>query len=235
MKVSNGSGILAADRLPKMWMAVDEISEVFAEDALSHPQSDNKWLVVNGRVNNGVTYVYAVNDHRSAGAIGREFGTVLEQGEPLTAGIRMDKTANIVAVYDLTTHRKIDFKRDGDAILWSTDYAPASAKLFALLPTVIENFTLTVPKEVKRGKPFSIKVSFLDNNGKIVPALLPVRLTIKDSQGSVSEFSDTFAAKKGVLVHDGWIAVNDKSGTWSVVAEDLASGKSITRYFDVIE
>jgi len=89
------------------------------------------------------------------------------------------------------------------------------------------------PETAERGRPFAITARILDAAKVPVAGLLPIRVTIRDGQGAVSEYSDTFAMKDGVFTLNGWVALNDTGGTWSVTVEDLASGRTVREYFPV--
>lgn len=229
----NPSAVNAKQRIEKMWATTDEIREIFAPAIAKLPQADSKWLVVNGRLWNATRYVYAVNDKRSAGAVGRKYGTVLENGEELTASITVPNAANIAAVYDLTAHKEVAISRKGDSITWAKTYAPASAALFALLPRKIEKLELTTSKSVKLGGKFDINLKILDAKGAPIEGVVPIRMTLRDSRGEISEYTDYFAVENGEWSKSGWIAKNDSIGTWHVKIDDLASGKTVTTSFQV--
>jgi Beta-galactosidase trimerisation domain len=233
MRVRNeGQGIRAPERIKKMWETVAEIKKVFAAQCKEVAQPSDPWLTTTGREFEGVPYVYAVNDKRSAGAVGKRFGTILEVGEPLTASLSAP-AKDVAAVYDLVTHRKVAVTRKGDRITWQKDYAPASATVFALLPQEIGSLRVSLAPDVKRGGSFELQVNILDVKGKPVRGVLPIRFTLRDSQGMENEYSDTFAVKNGTFTKQGNIALNDLSGTWSAKIDDLASGLSKTIYFKV--
>jgi Beta-galactosidase trimerisation domain len=232
-QVRHGSGVKAPERIKLMGKTVDEIKHVFAAFRAQLPQADSNWLLINQREWQGIRYIYAINDHRSAGNVGKKWGIMLENGEPLTASITLPKSAGQVNVYDLAAHKKIATKLKNGSISWTSDYAPASAKLFALLPQAIANTELKVTKQVKRGKAFTVDVKITDTAGKLIKALIPIQITIKDGQGAVSSYSDSFAVKDGSFKLSGIIALNDTGGTWSVNVKNLADGTSTTRYFKV--
>jgi Beta-galactosidase trimerisation domain len=232
-QVRHGSGVKAPERIKLMWQTVDEIEKLFAAFRTQVPQADSKWLLINQREWQGVRYIYAINDHRSAGIVGKKWGIMLENGEPLTAQIKLPKSTGPVTVYDLAAHQKVATKLKDGSITWSSNYAPASAKLFALLPQTIASTKLTVPKQAERGKSFTVDVKITDATGQLVKGLIPIQVTIKDGQGAVSSYSDSFAVKDGSFKLSGIIALNDTGGTWSVTVKNLADGAITTSYFKV--
>ncbi len=120
-----------------------------------------------------------------------------------------------------------------DRLIWEADLPPASATVYAMLPQQIPRLELTTPASAERGKPFKVVAQVLDGDGQPVAGPIPVRITVRDGQGAINEYSDTFAMKNGQLVLEGWITVNDTGGAWSVTAEELASGRSARKYFRV--
>ncbi len=228
-----GQGVPGPERRRRMWSTVDEIENVFADYRNRVPHADSKWLVINERRFDDVRYIYAVNDHRSQGAVGKTWNVMFEQGEPLTASITVPDADKVTAVYDLVEHRRVDTDRTPTGLRFKADYPPASATIFALLEQAIDTVDLAVPETVERGKTFAVGVTVLDEADKPVRGVLPIRITIRDGQRALSEYSDTFAVKNGTFSLEGTIALNDTGGTWSVTVDDLASGRSVTRYFKV--
>ena len=92
---------------------------------------------------------------------------------------------------------------------------------------------LRTPKTVALGSEFKLNLRILDAKGVPVEGLTPIRLTIRDSHGAVSEYSDYFAVENGKWSKSCWIAKNDSIGTWSVEIKDLASGKTTDANFKV--
>ena len=232
-QVRHGSGVKAAERIKIMWKNVAEVENVFAAFRKEVPTANSKWLLINQREWQGIRYIYAINDHRSAGAIGKKWGIILENGEPLTASIKLPKGSDKVHIYDLAAHTKVKTTIKNGTVSWSSDYAPASAKLFALLPQEIASTRVAVPKQTERGKSFAIDVMVIDAAGKPIKGLIPIQVTIKDGQGSVSDYSDYYAVKDGKFTMNGIIAINDTGGTWCVKVKNLANGTVTTKYFKV--
>ncbi|MCX5642197.1 MAG: beta-galactosidase trimerization domain-containing protein [Candidatus Omnitrophica bacterium] len=229
---SSATRLSAPDRAKMMGTVSDEIAGIFAEYRAKLPTADNKQLIVNTRLWEDIPYIFAINDNRSAGTQVGQYGVMLENGEPLTASITLPLSRGSRAVYDLVEHRKVETTNAKQGLRWSKQYAPASGTLFAVLPQEIAGLEVTVPdKPVAAGQAFTITARLLDAGAKPVRGRLPLRLTIRDGQGSVSEYSDVFAFTNGQFKKSGFIARNDMTGTWSVQIDDLASGRSVTKYF----
>lgn len=237
MSVGNKKGITAEDSRQLVWKTTEEIATVFAEELRGAPRASDPWLILTPREYKGVQYLFAVNDKRSAGdQVGVKYGTVLEQGEPLAAQIRTPLGMGGSFVYDLTARQQLAPDLLASAALrWEAQFAPASAKLYALLPQKIAKLEVDVPATVKRGESVILKARLLDPEGKPVQGVLPLRLTLRDSHGASSEYSDYYAFKDGAWQLTGSIALNDAAGTWTVTLDDLAAGLSVTKAFTVSE
>lgn len=222
--VSAGTGVNAEEFVKKEWAAVDEIISVFAKQRTG-PTSEEKWLVITPREWDGVPYLFAVNDKRVAGEIGTKYKTILEQGIPLNATIQAPFQGTAPVIYDLTAHSIVETRQTGQSLAWTSDFDPASARLYAMLPKPIALMEVTTPDAVKRGESMQLLVRILDSDGMAIHGLAPIRLTIHDARGALSEYSDTFAVKNGFLSIPINTAVNDVTGLWSVKVDDLASGK----------
>jgi hypothetical protein len=232
---SSGGKLNAQGQVDLVWQATDEIAKVFAEARAKGPTADSKWLVVNERTWRNTRYVFAVNDHRSAGTQVGQYGVLFENGEPLTASVTIPGLRGPHFVYDLVERCRVPAKETPAGLTWEKAYAPASGTLFAILPQEISGLDLTVPEQpVQTGESFAISARLLDASGKPVQGRLPLKLTICDAQGSVSEYSDIFAFEEGAFSRTGWIAANDLPGTWSARIDDLTTGRSLIKYFKVL-
>ncbi|MBT5606055.1 MAG: hypothetical protein HOJ57_08950 [Lentisphaerae bacterium] len=232
--VRHGRGVNAQERIARMWAATEEVEKIFAQERVDCPTPNVPWLVINQRSFEDIRYVFAVNDKRSAGNQVGQYGVMLEQGEPLTASVTVPRAEHVAAVYDLTDSTRTPFSREGENVTWEAAYAPASAKLFALLPQEIGSLQLTVPETAQTGSPATLSARILDPSGNAVRGVVPLELELRDPQGARSEFSDTFTAKNGAWEKVIRIALNDRPGTWQVTLRERASGQTKTRYFKVL-
>jgi len=232
---ASGGKLSAQGQVDLVWKATDEIAKVFSEARSRVPTGGDKWLVVNERKWHDTRYVFAVNDHRSAGTQVGQYGVMFENGEPLTATVTMPGLRGPHFVYDLVERCRIPTESTPAGLKWKKSYAPASGTLFAVLPQEISGLELSVPEQpVQAGQSFTVSARLLDAAGKPVRGRLPLKLTICDAQGSVSEYSDIFAFEDGAFSKTGRIAVNDLTGSWSVRIDDLTTGRSLIKYFKTL-
>jgi hypothetical protein len=77
------------------------------------------------------------------------------------------------------------------------------------------------------------EVRVLDAASQPLDAVIPVAVTILDSEGREAEFSGYHAAVEGRLGLPIAIAANDPFGDWQVTVRERASGCAQTEYFRV--
>ena len=64
-------------------------------------------------------------------------------------------------------------------------------------------------------------------------AIVPLRVTIRDSESRTAEFSGSYAAVDGKTEIPLDIAPNDPMGIWQIEVRELASGRTAVRSFRV--
>ncbi|HRJ71698.1 MAG TPA: MG2 domain-containing protein, partial [Terrimicrobiaceae bacterium] len=82
------------------------------------------------------------------------------------------------------------------------------------------------PENAGLGETSTVKVSFRDENGRLVKGLQPVRIDIVDPKGHVHEDSNWIALENGEGKLSFTPAWNDPSGTWKIQVSDLTAGLS---------
>lgn len=99
----------------------------------------------------------------------------------------------------------------------------------------IERVGIEVPEQLKRGETASVTVQVSNVQGKSVSAVIPIEVAIEDSEGRIAEMSGYRALVDGKQTFQIQIAPNDKAGIWRVHVKELASGKSSSAHFRVID
>ena len=64
-------------------------------------------------------------------------------------------------------------------------------------------------------------------------AIVPLRVTIRDSESLAAEFSGSYAAVDGKTEIPLDIASNDPMGIWQIEIRELASGRTTVHWFRV--
>ena len=65
------------------------------------------------------------------------------------------------------------------------------------------------------------------NKAVPIQAVIPLKLTILDTDGKPAEFSGYHAAVNGELKLNLSVPSNEKPGKWTIIAENLADGRKI--------
>ena len=171
-----------------------------------------------------------VNDLRVHGPLYGHFGAVRETGVPHSAQVRFNAGLGSVA-YDLLTSQPVALSVSGDSSTATLDLPPAGARLLVLLPATIARLDLQAQVEAvvwgdHRGRQVAVRAALLDDQGRIVPGLIPATLTWRPPDGSRSDFSHHTVFRRGVLDAALPVLANGPSGIWQVEVLERASGRT---------
>ncbi|MFH0965898.1 MAG: hypothetical protein V2A58_18015 [Planctomycetota bacterium] len=119
----------------------------------------------------------------------------------------------------------METETDGGWLVWDVALGPGEGRIFAVRPTPIGNVRVEAPTTVEKGNKADVVVTIEDDRGVALAGLLPVQVTIRDSQGDKNDYSDYYLARDGTVRVPIRIARNDPSGAWEVSARDLIAGK----------
>ncbi|MFH0962928.1 MAG: sugar-binding domain-containing protein [Planctomycetota bacterium] len=163
--------------------------------------------------------------------VGRIWGIVLDDGIAQATKVRIREKN--VAIYDVLSRDVVGPSADGEWLVWDVALEPGDGRIFAVMPVDIGTIDIDVAKEAQRpsGVPVSIRIN--DANGNPFPGLAPLRVTVKDSQGKVSDYGDYYMASDGSASFTLPIAKNDPSGDWTVTVEELFGGREGIAFFTV--
>ena len=178
-------------------------------------------------------YVFVLNDRREAGTYVGQHGLMMENGVPSSGKVTVRGPGR--RVYDLVRHQEVVAEQVAgeDAISWNVALGPGEGSLFLLTPQPIASMSGKCAGEVLRGGRISMDFEVRDFSGSALPAVVPMRVDIRDSAGRLAEGSGYRAAENGRLVLGLDVALNDTPGVWEVTATELASGRMYRGYFRV--
>jgi hypothetical protein len=126
-------------------------------------------------------------------------------------------------VYDLVAGVEVPVGNDHRIAL---TLGPCDGRLLMGLPRPIHSVTVNAPASVKPGERVSLEVSVNDPAGSPLPAVIPLRLEIRDANGRLAEGSGYHAAENGRFSLALDLAPNEDPGTWEITVRELASRKS---------
>ena len=187
-------------------------------------------LVVRRRGCDKADYVFVLNDKRTFGDYLGAWKRVMEKGEPLSGNITVKHAAE--AAYDLVKHQPIALKKGKNAVNFNVQLGGGDGTLILLLDKAINKLAID-GKDLERGKDYTLAISVLDKANKPVKACLPLEVTLTDAQGKVLPGTGYYAAEKGVLNFKEIAAANLQGSTVKVTVKCLASGKTVSRTFNV--
>ena len=176
-------------------------------------------------------YLFAVNNLRRTGDYMAPWGRVLDDGVPQTATLSIPNAK--CAVYDALDERLVAPESRGGRLRWPVTLGPGEGRMFVVRPRAIGRVSLEVPETVKKGDEVTISVAVLDEGGELAAGLAPLRVTITDSQGTTSDYSDYYLARDGRATVALPIANNDPSGDWGVAVRELYGGVKGRAFFRV--
>jgi len=177
-------------------------------------------------------YLFVINNLRRAGDYLGPWGKVLDDGVAQSVRIRVHQVGGVI--YEALARQVVEAQVDGEWLTWQVELGPGEGKIFVVRPNPIQELAVTAPAEVTRGTQVPISVTVQDVTGRPVSGLMPLQVTITDSQGRESDYSGYYLAREGYAQIALPIARNDSSGDWRVRACELLGGKERTTFFTVL-
>lgn len=183
---------------------------------------DQPEIVLRARRAGEATYLFAINDRREFGTYVGRHGLVMENGLP-SSGILTFIQNPPRHVYDLVAGVEVPV---GDGHRLPIALGPCDGRLLMGLPRAIAGVTVAVPACAKPGTRVALDLSVDDSDGKPLPAVIPVRIEIRDANGRLAEGSGPHAVENGRLRLELDLAPNEDPGAWEITVRELASRKS---------
>ncbi len=147
--------------------------------------------------------------------------------------VTLDAWSGPLYPYDLIERKRLPVKRTGNACSFQVGLTELGGKLVALYPVRPAAVEISIPRTVRRGAECPLVVNFADAGGKALPGLQPLRLTVSDAAGRPTEYSGYYCGENGKLSLALAPALNDQPGSWNVTAEDLTTGLTTQRRFEL--
>lgn len=183
---------------------------------------DQPEIVLRARRAGEATYLFAINDRREFGTYVGRHGLVMENGLPSSGTLTFIQNPPR-HVYDLVAGVEVPV---GDGHRLPIALGPCDGRLLMGLPRAIAGVTVAVPASAKPGTRVALDLSVDDSDGKPLPAVIPVRIEIRDANGRLAEGSGPHAVENGRLRLELDLAPNEDPGAWEITVRELASRKS---------
>ncbi|WP_461784011.1 LamG domain-containing protein [Prosthecobacter sp.] len=193
---------------------------------------DNPEIITRVRKFGDATYVFVVNDKREYGSYVGQHGLVMENGLPAKGVVSLK--AESANVYELTGMQFIVPKRGEDgAMSWPVELGPCDGKIFLVLPKPLLGIQLDVPENATLSNTAKISARITTTQEAPTKAVIPVRVDIRNANGSAAEGSGFYAAENGIIELSLNLAPNEDPGTWEIRVKELASGMEAVKWMRV--
>jgi hypothetical protein len=191
--------------------------------------SSNAEVILRQRQFGNTEYLFAINDKRTFGDYVGQYGLVMEKGLSTRTALTLNRSHGVV--YDLLQHRVVPTRTEGNRLRFDAELEPGAGAVYIVLDKAPTRLQITAPLNVRRGQSLSCRIRLSDAVGKPINAVVPMKVTVRDSQGRESERSGHYGAVNGDLNLSLDIAPNDATGPWQVEVEEGISGiKAIQRF-----
>jgi len=200
-----------------------QLREQLAPFYNSYGDSDNADVVIRFRQFGSTDYLFALSDKRTFGDYVGHHRLVMEKGVPTEGAIIVHRDAG--HVYELVSHQPVSVRQSAGALRIDASFGPTEGKLYMITERPIDGITVSAASGAAQGSSVTVKVQVSDERGEAIDAVVPVELRVTDPSGREAEFSGYYAAVGGKAAVTLNIAANDATGTWTIEATELASGK----------
>ena len=198
------------DRLPA-------VREAFSQFAIRPVQTEDPDIYLQQRTGGVATYIFASNDHFPDLPL---YKTWLSGDAPVPANSKFDLYGPVV--YDAFAMQPAIKTAPGlqELPVEFTDAAPS--RIWAVLPRPIGGLALQARLI---GSSISVQVTVKDNAGAVLPAVVPLEISVTDAVGDEQYHLWRSTARDGVCTLRLPVRWMSRWGLWHVTARDLLSGK----------
>jgi len=200
-----------------------------------HIECDSPTVLLNTLNNNGAEYLFLINDKRDYGKRLGQYKAILEKSVPQKINIKIrDWKADKLYVYDIIEHKLLPAVVYDNEYMCNINLPAPGGKIVALLSQKIDRLEVLAPKSMKKGSVSGINILIKDNNGLLIRGIQPLLITVKDTNGAISEYSGYYAAQSGIFHLNIIPAMNDASGDWTIEIREFISGLCKTISISII-
>ncbi|OGV48835.1 MAG: hypothetical protein A2017_14240 [Lentisphaerae bacterium GWF2_44_16] len=192
--------------------------------------ADSQDVVIARRFGDNTTAFFIINDRKKPGEYLGKYGKVLDDGVPQTVKVHFSPELTKEGImYDALTRKEVKLEKN------SADFflTAAGGALIVKIPEKIEKIEVAVPGKINRKTPAEITVRALGRKGSVINAAIPLKISITDSAGIENAYSGFYTLKNGTFKLQIPLALNDRTGYWTIHAEELLSGISAKSCFSV--
>jgi hypothetical protein len=125
------------------------------------------------------------------------------------------------------------YRDAGQCLSWDIALGPGDGRLFVVRRDRLAGLSLTTPGQLARGAEAVFEVGISDQAQRPARGLLPLQVTVRDSQGPENDASDYYLAVDGKASVRLPVARNEPRGDWSVEVRELVGGNQAKAFFEV--
>jgi hypothetical protein len=176
-------------------------------------------------------YLVVVNDHRTYDDRVGKFKAILGKGLPVEAALSWRGLSPETVLYDMVSGKQLDSSFDDEVCRCKINVPASGGMIIAAMPGSVSAPVVKCPEEIRCGAEKVIFKVELPGAAGIVP----VEISITDSNGNENEFSGVFYVIDGVCEVEFSAALNDQPGEWFINAVSLLNHLSVENSFNVIK
>jgi hypothetical protein len=155
----------------------------------------------------------------------------MENGLPSETTLSLARKSGFV--YDLIAGQPVPATTSRGQLRIPAALGPCEGRVFMVTDQAIAGVKIESPSAVKLGGTATVKIAVVDKAGRLLDAVVPLRVDIRDPAGRDAERTGYYGAKDGRLELKLDLAANDSPGVWQIRVRELASGHAVSYYLRV--
>jgi len=198
--------------------------------------SPHPYVVLDARRSGELSYIFAINDRRTAGPYLGQFGAVLERGVLIAPTIELRETPG--ALYDALERRQLSLSEDqeGGGCATEVQLEPGWGKLLVACAEPLGPAEVSASDRTEGSGPVTVRVQARYASGRNVTGVVPLRFDVLSPDGAINDYSRfTATDADGSWATSFPIADNEPPGTWIVRVTELIAGHATMANFSVEE
>ena len=198
-----------------------------------YAESTNPDVITRRRCYGKADYLFAINDRREYGEYVGHHSLVMENGLPSDAKLVVHRAKGFA--YDLVRGRQVEPAFVNDQLEISAHFGPGEGRVYLITDRPIDGVQVEAPETARRGDSVEVGIAVVDEDGRPIDAVVPVKVEFLDPDSRAAEFSGYYGARDGQLRIRLDLAANEVPGLWRIQVEELASGRTAAAYMRVTE
>lgn len=184
----------------------------------------------------GGQYLVVVNDKRAYDERLGKYRSELGEIVPQTVAITLNEwNDDELVAYDLMARQKLNVQKLDGRFRFEVALTEIGGTLIALYPRSVANLNVSIPAATRRGSKAYASICLVDAAGLAPAGVQPIRVSLRDAENRAHESSDYYLLQDGTVTVEFTPALNDPTGTWHFVVDDLTAGFRAEQAFEVVD